>query len=217
MTFHVKFVSVFTAMVLTLALVCSTSDRFSLRSFTPIQLIAEEPPSLKPAAKKPSGVQQVSQDSDYSFFETLLDPKLQKYVGLKGKVEVFSKRKTEKIKPSGREDEWVLVGSPFGVIKQNATPNIANIEVQKKELDPVLDSFLVQVASFKNRIHARSLVKKMKAKGYDAFLKKNETKSGLSWYRVYLGRFREKNKAIEIARKVRLSERVEPIVVLQRY
>ena len=215
MTFYIKFVSVFFAIVLTLAFLNATDDRFSLKRVTPVQLFAEEPPSLKPSAKKLVDVQRFNQNSDYSFFETLLDPKLEKHVGLKGKVEVFFKRKTEKMKPLGGEVESPLIGSVSGLIGEEGTPKVSNVEVQNKNSDPTPASFLVQAASFKNRTHARSLVKKMRDKGYDAFLKKNETKGGRFWYRVYLGRFQEKDEALEIARKVRISELVDPIIVLR--
>ena len=79
-----------------------------------------------------------------------------------------------------------------------------------------VDSFLVQAASFKNADHAQKLASKMRGKGYDAFMKKTERQRGDPWYRVYLGQFQEKGEALEIVHRARLSEKLDPILVLKR-
>ena len=77
--------------------------------------------------------------------------------------------------------------------------------------------FLVQVASFKSLDHAQTMVRKFKKKGFDAFLQKTISTSGNNlWYRVYLGRFKEKGKALKMVFRVKNQERLNPIVVLRK-
>ncbi len=170
----------------------------------------------KLAAKKTKIFPPKEQNKRYSFFETLYDSELKKQVGLSGKVEVSPKPKPKAMKSL----QSVTIGS-LGKINQENVPLLTHKTKQIKEDEKLSDKytvqpFLVQAASFRKLDHAQNMVNKYKRIGYAAFMKKSKSQSGDLWYRVYLGRFNNRERALEVVRLARSKERLEPIIVLQQ-
>jgi cell division septation protein DedD len=141
---------------------------------------------------------------DYTFFETLDDVDLERYVDLDGKVKVMKKTvhswvdEVEKVihephillasyKEPGEEAE--KPSSSYESIieklddlmkeepKKKATPPIAPAGSAKRAVVPSAISskpYMVQVSSFRKESHARALESKLQRKGYSAFVKSVE-------------------------------------------
>ena len=165
---------------------------------------------------------------DFTFFDTLMDTQLVKQVGLDGKLTENHSPVSISLPPTDSQltgpvpkaPDPPIMGSLAGKdIKSNFQTPSEFSEVFDDSED-VLGSekgvFLVQVASFKSLDHAQTMVRKFKKKGFDAFLQKTISTSGNNlWYRVYLGRFKEKGKALKMVFRVKNQERLNPIVVLR--
>ena len=61
----------------------------------------------------------------------------------------------------------------------------------------VTAAYTIQVASFKTRAGADSLLKEIKAKGYEPYVVKKFVKDKGEWHRVYVGKFQTKSQAQE--------------------
>ncbi len=138
---------------------------------------------------------------DYTFFETLEDVNLERYVDLDGKVKVMKKTVHSWVDEVGKvihEPRILLAAykepdegsekssSSYEDIinkldalmkekpKKAATPPVAPAGSAKRAATPSSasgKSYLIQVSSFRKLSHARSLESKLQKKGYSAFVK----------------------------------------------
>ena len=76
-------------------------------------------------------------------------------------------------------------------------------------------SWSVQLASYTEEKIAASLAKKLKDKGYDAYVTVVNLK-GKEWHRVRVGRFEEQAQAEKLSETLRTSEKLERAVVTRR-
>ena len=84
---------------------------------------------------------------------------------------------------------------------------------EKKPVDKDFNyPYSVQIGSFKDRDFASTLVKKTKKLGFDSRLEKFNGDSG-NWYRVRVGKYKNKKEATESVNKIRIKFPSEPWVV----
>jgi len=102
--------------------------------------------------------------------------------------------KTEKTKESVKEDKYV---TKFDYNK----PDFPNTDQGGK--------YTVQLGSFQNIDAAYNLEKKMQAKGYPSFVIKAAIPKKGTWYRVRVGTFQNKEKAVAYAEKLKSIEKLE--------
>jgi len=102
--------------------------------------------------------------------------------------------KTEKTKESVKEDKYV---TKFDYNK----PDFPNTDQGGK--------YTVQLGSFQNIDAAYNLEKKMQAKGYPSFVIKAAIPKKGTWYRVRVGTFQNKEKAVAYAEKIKSIEKLE--------
>jgi len=155
----------------------------------------------------------------YTFFETLNDPTMTRYVGLNGKL-----------LPA------VLPLERIPVVSSNSTakPLIHSVENQEKT-EPLAKPeikhdrnirteikgrprYAVQVSSFRDAGRAGALKMRLQEKGFDAFLMQAELADHAgTWHRVFLGRYADEKKAQEAARMVRSQYKLNAVVVRKTY
>ena len=180
---------------------------------------------------------------DYTFFETLEDVDLERYVDLDGKVKVMKKTvhswvddvekviheprillasykepEEESDKPSSYEDiinklDDLMKEEP----KKKVTPPIVPAGSAKRAVTPSAISsktYRIQVSSFRKLSHARALESKLQKKGYSAFVKSVEvSKSKGTWYRVFLGEYQTEASARAAAQKAQRLHKLKTIVL----
>ena len=147
----------------------------------------------------------------FTFFETLNDKTMTKYVGLNGEIlPVSSPAKPvhlfkEKSIPR-------LVVEPAKSDLKSKTLKIAQEE--KKPPPSTLLRFFVQVSSFRNQKKAGALKIKLQEKGFDSFLTATELPNrGGKWYRVFLGKYSDEELAVRDAERARKEFRLNAVVL----
>ena len=193
--------------------------------FSGIDLLNEaskkETPHKKLRAVKPRFLQEktakvppATAKQVYSFFETLNDPTLTRYIGLNGKllpvtltaeskeVPVFNSPPPASVKKSGKPEILAKTGQRSDPKRQTAT---------ESEGWP---RYAVQVSSFRSEELAGALKMRLQKKGFDAFLVRTELgNNGGTWHRVFLGRYSDGEKAQEAARIARSQYKLNAVVV----
>lgn len=75
--------------------------------------------------------------------------------------------------------------------------------------------FTVQIASYPDRDMAEEEMKKMKKRGYAAFIVSSELPDKGTWHRVRLGSFTNKASAEKLAKELRTKENLSPMVTAE--
>ncbi len=150
----------------------------------------------------------------YSFFETLNDPTMTRYIGLNGKLLPVA------FPPVSKQVSVSSSIPPAGVKKTGKLDILAKTEqrsdpkrktIAQSEAQPI---YAVQVSSFRNEERAGALKMRLQKKGFDAFLKRIElANNGGIWHRVFLGRYSDDEKAQEAARLARSQYKLNAVVV----
>ncbi len=70
----------------------------------------------------------------------------------------------------------------------------------------------VQLGAFKEAGHAEALATKYKDKGYDAFVKKTDSKDKGTVFRVLIGRFGDRKESVRMSESIRSKEKVQAVV-----
>ena len=183
---------------------------------------------------------------DYTFFKTLEDVKLERYVDLDGKVKVMKKTVHSWVDEVGKvihEPRILLAAykdpgkeenesSSYDDIinklddlmkeepKKKAAPAIAPAGSAKRAVAPSTvssKSYMIQVSSFRKLDHARALKSKLQQKGYSAFVKSVEvSKTKGTWYRVFLGEYQTEASARAAAKKAERLHKLKTIVLKSR-
>ena len=130
----------------------------------------------------------------FTFFETLKDKTMTKYVGLHGEMLPVSLPD----KPAHSHSKIIEPA------KLEPKKNIKPI-VEEEKKPTMLSRFVVQVSSFRDVKMASILKMKLQKKGFDAYLMKIELPNhGGVWHRVFLGKYTDEalaKKAAELARQ----------------
>jgi hypothetical protein len=137
----------------------------------------------------------------FTFFETLEDKTMTKYVGLHG--EMFPVSLPERPVRSHRK----IVGPA----KFEPNKNVKAIEGKKP---PMLPRFAVQVSSFRDVKMASALKMKLQKKGFDAYLMEIELPNdGGRWHRVFLGQYVDEALARKAAERARQEYKLNVAVI----
>ena len=152
-------------------------------------------------------------EDEYTFFNTLHDPLMQKFVGLESPVvnkkEVFSDKlmALDLNKTNSRD---VKLKDP--IVKNNIESINKKLDTGKKN-NKIKPGFSIQVGSFQKIELAEILETDLEAKGYPVYVESafiNE-KSEV-WYRVFVGRFSTKIEAEKIGIKVKEVEGLASVI-----
>jgi len=171
----------------------------------------QQPVKKKISAIKPKFLVNKAEDlkpvsPQFTFFETLEDKTLTKYVGLHGEVLPF----TLSSKPNNFKEK--------PPVKVNIKPNVArrikqNIKIQKKPQIKV-SNFALQVSSFRDVNKAGLLKTDLRGKGFDAFVMVVDLPNhGGKWYRVFLGRYSDQDLARKDAERARREHKLNSVIV----
>ena len=169
------------------------------------------PVSKKISVVKPKSLINKSEDlkpvaPQFTFFETLKDKTMTKYVGLHGKVlPITLPAQSLHLK------EKKSVETP---IKRSVKPQVKeNIQLENK-FQPLVSAFAVQVSSFRDEKKASILKTDLQIKGFDAFLMEAELPNhGGKWYRVFLGRYSNEDLARKDAEVARKEHKLNSVIV----
>jgi hypothetical protein len=139
----------------------------------------------------------------FTFFETLKDKTMTKYVGLHGEMLPVSLS----AKPARSLSKIIEPA------KLEPKKNIKDIVAEEKKR-PMLHRFVVQVSSFRDVKMASILKMKLQKKGFDAYLMKIELPNhGGVWHRVFLGKYTDEALAQESAERARQEYKLNAVVV----
>jgi cell division protein FtsN len=171
----------------------------------------------KASSKKISVVkpkrEKVKEAPVYTFFETLNDTTMTRYVGLDGKI-VPPPEQLRKISPPVISSDNKVASPP---VKKTPEP-VANLELKQKEKirpTPVIAEpprYAVQVGSFRDADRAGALKMRLQKKGFDAFSMQIQVADN-AWHRVFLGRYADEQKAQEAARLAKSDYKLNAVVV----
>jgi len=147
----------------------------------------------------------------FTFFETLNDKTLTKYVGLHGEILPVS----SPVKPAHLFKEKSI--SRLVVEPAKSDLKSKTLKIGREEKKPPLSTlirFFVQVSSFRNQKKAGALKIKLQEKGFDSFLIATELPNrGGKWYRVFLGKYSDEELAVRDAERARKEFRLNAVVV----
>ena len=142
----------------------------------------------------------------FTFFETLQDKTLTKYVGLKGEILPISPPSKKIVLPSKGKR----------VLKRDLHSSKQKLEIKdyKKPSLPTEPYFAVQISSFRNKNRADELKRKLRKKGFDSFLMETELPNhGGKWFRVFLGKYSDEDLAYKDAERVGQEFKLNAVVV----
>ena len=169
------------------------------------------PVSKKVRAVKPKSL--VSKLADlkpvsrqFTFFETLQDKTMTKYVGLNGEILPVSRISKQVVLPSKRKRN----------LKRDLHSSKHKLEIKgyKKPSRPTELYFTVQISSFRSKNRADELKRKLRKKGFDSFLMETELPNhGGKWFRVFLGKYSDEGLAYKDAERVRQEYKLNAVVV----
>ena len=170
----------------------------------------QENPSIikKVSAVKPKSIVNKTEalgpvSHQFTFFETLKDKTMTKYVGLHGEMLPVSL-------PARSVRSHSKIIEPA---KLEPKKNIKTIVAEEKKTS-TLPRFAVQVSSFRDVKMASVLKKKLQEKGFDAYLMEIELPNhGGVWHRVFLGQYVDEALARKAAERARQEHKLNAVVV----
>ena len=175
--------------------------------------------AVKPKFIRDKASQVTSDEPVYTFFETLNDPTMTRYVGLNGKLlpAVLPLEKTAGVAANSTAKPLI-----HSVEKQVKTEPLAKPEIKHdRNIRTEIEGrprYAVQVSSFRDAGRAGALKMRLQEKGFDAFLMQAELADHAgTWHRVFLGRYADEKKAQEAARMVRSQYKLNAVVVRKTY
>jgi len=175
------------------------------------KIISSKPKNMKDKqALVESGI---STPEDFTFFNTLDDPAMMKYLGLNGSI---ASLKDENYYKSNDLNPRVN-GSPASKITQPVSDNIPISGARKingqNKTKPSTQGFVVQVGSFQEFQRADDLKNKLINSDYPAFISSNWVEEkGQSLHRVFVGTFLKKIDAEKAAVGIKESEKIESLI-----
>ncbi len=163
-----------------------------------------------------------SNDEEFTFFDTLSDPSMSKFVDLNGSVADPAQvaNDTPPGPTSARGDVDTISQVKNSDSENLLNPVAENSETVKVEVgkwvESVVSGFALQVGSFHQLERASLLKEKLVKKGYPVFVVtvriagKDEV-----WHRVFIGRFLDRETAAVTARKVKQAEKLDSVLMWQ--
>ena len=166
---------------------------------------------------------QARKKEEFTFFNTLNDPTMEKMVGLKGRP-IFSSSSGSETRP----DKSVM---PAPVkLKQHSNIQPKIVQVRSSHSNPPASlpvkqvkrvkrvtaeggRFTVQISSFRDMNYAEKLASKLEKKGYPAFVRPIKLPNGQIWYRVNIGKYPDRNSAQLSAMELQMEEALKTMVI----
>jgi len=155
----------------------------------------------------------ISTPEDFTFFETLDDPAMKKYIALNGSIVSLKDEnyyKSNDLNPRVNE-------SPVSKVTQPVSGNIP-ISGERKlkgqnQTEPSTPGFVLQVGSFQEFQRARDLKNKLINGDYPVFISSTWVEEkGRSLHRVFVGTFFKKIDAEKAAVEIKESKKVEVLI-----
>jgi len=175
------------------------------------KIISSKPKNMKDKqALVESGI---STPEDFTFFDTLNDPAMKKYLALNGSIVSL---KDENYYKSNDFNPRVN-GSPVSKVTQPVSGNIPISDASKHkgqtQTEPSIPGFVLQVGSFQEFQRADDLKNKLINSDYSVFIASIlEEEMGQTLHRVYVGTFLKKIDAEKAAVEIKESEKIESLV-----
>ena len=160
----------------------------------------------KVSAVKPKSIVNKSEalgpvSHQFTFFETLEDKTMTKYVGLNGEM-----------LPVSLPERSVLSHSK--IVEPAKLEIKENIKAIKEKKPPMQPRFAVQVSSFRDVKMASALKMKLQKNGFDAYLMEIELPNdGGKWHRVFLGQYVNEALARKAAERARQEYKLNAAVI----
>ena len=180
---------------------------------SPTRERAIKPESIRNKVKEP-----VSSKPAYTFFETLVDPTMTQYVDLKGRV-IGTAIAPKKIKVVSAKIKVtpasIALVEKISKLEPAINPKIKQTLTSKTSVIPEIKEFTryaVQVSSFRDEARAGALKVRLQKNGFDAFLMQKELANKI-WYRVFLGRYADGQKAQDAANLIKNKYKLNAVVV----
>ena len=114
----------------------------------------------------------------------------------------------------------VVVDRPEESVAPAAETDTTNIVQGKKKISPKKSEFFkktgysVQVGVYENEKNAVLFVDKLKEKGYEVFVIKDLRADNISVHRVLVGKFKNKNEALNLSIVIRQKEGIQSFVII---
>ena len=158
---------------------------------------------------------------EFTFFDTLGDPSMSKFVGLNGSVVQPAEPSNDKLPESVN-----LKANDSSIPPENTISPKKSLDLAAVKVDPPVDAkektaleksgFALQVGSFQKLERADLFKGKLGKKGYPTFVVPVRIPGKADmWYRVFIGRFSEKEVAIETARRIKGAEKLDSVMMWQ--
>jgi cell division protein FtsN len=173
--------------------------------------ISSKPSNIKD--KQPFVESDTSTSDAFTFFDTLDDPSMKKYIGLNGTTVTLKEednyRSSDltlrvKKKPAPRNS--------LAVSKNIRASNTIDIK-NKKKTDSSIPGFVLQVGSFQDLSRADTLKEKLTKSDYSVFISSTWIEEkGRPLHRVFVGTFFRKKDAEKIAIEIKESQKIEPLI-----
>jgi DNA-binding response OmpR family regulator/cell division septation protein DedD len=96
--------------------------------------------------------------------------------------------------------------------KQEEKTAVPKPEPKASATKPGTRIYSAQMGAFKSEKNADILTRKYKEKGYEAFVYKTETKASEPFYRVLIGKFKDKKEAVQMVKSISAKEGVQAIL-----
>ena len=188
-------------------------SKFQEGATSPTRERAVKPESVRNKVKEP-----VSSKRVYTFFETLGDPTMTQYVDLKGGIKSTAPPpKKVKVVPAKIKVAPASIAPVEKIAKLEPAIKPKSKQSPKSEISgspeiKAVTRYAVQVSSFRDEGRAGALKMRLQKNGFDAFLIQIEI-ANEDWYRVFLGRYAEEQKAQEAANLVKNKYKLSAVVV----
>ena len=152
--------------------------------------------------------------NEYTFFDTLDDASMSKFIGLNESVvesEKLSNRKISEIKPKIKR-KYILQSN--NKASNDLLSSFARNKGARIKVSPLQPGFILQVGSFKTLARANLLKKNLIEKGYSTFvLPTSLSERGEVWNRVVIGSYAEKETAVKAAIEIKKMEHLDSVVM----
>ncbi len=173
----------------------------------------------------------IPKQDEFTFYKTLTD-KYDKTVSLDLKPKSAAEEKHVDKTPSAGETARVKAGQQLpndkkmegkndrdrtaeavkGAPKQQVPAKKEAVSAPKP--DPKL-RYTLQIASYQEKEMAEDDIKKMKQRGYAAFIVASDLPGKGTWYRVRLGSFSSKASAEKLQKELRAKEGISPFITIE--
>ncbi len=114
----------------------------------------------------------------------------------------------------------VVIDRPEGLVATAAETGTTKIVQEKKKIPPKKSEFFkktgysVQVGVYENEKNAVLFVNKLKKKGYEVFAIKDLRANNRSVHRVLVGKFKNKNEALNLSKVIQQKEGIQSFVII---